>query len=286
MPRALAAPLLVTAGLSLTGCAGSDSSHSTAQAATLVREQSLQLDGAPPLTSISRVAATDSYVYLGQVGEQEILMYSADGAFMRTVGRLGSGPGEFRELARFGVLGDTLWAIDWGTRRLTRFGTDGAVLDDAAFEPFVTGDDPSVSPYYLMPEALVGDGSVLGWGGTAARLLADGTVTNAPVMRVSVRGNGSDTLGWHDMKHYGLMLRGKKGGMYWTQPVETNTFAVYDGAHDKVCVVQRDRWAREQSATVGVTASAPMVTPCGSERLPTILRLFRLTCMTACETAA
>lgn len=240
--------------LLLTGCATTDTPSTTDRTATLVREQALQPDGAPPLTTISRVAATDAHVYVGQQGEQHILQYTANGTFIGTVGRTGGGPGELRDLARFGVVGDTLWAIDWGARRVTHFAINGAVLNDVALEPSVSGDDPTVSPYYLLPEAVARDGSILGWGGTVARLLADGTVTKTPIVRFAVRGNRRDTLGWHDMTHYGLMLRGKNGGgVYWSQPVETNTFAVYDGAHDKVCVVHRDRWAREQSATIGVT---------------------------------
>lgn len=244
---------LAATGLAI-GCTAADIETQAARTATLVREQSLQLEGAPPLTSISRVAATDSFVYVGQQGEQEILMYDSDGAYLRTIGRAGSGPGEFRELARFGVLHDTLWAIDWGMRRLTRFSEDGGVLNDLAFEPSVSGDDTAVSPFYLLPEVLVGNGSILGSGGTAARLLANGSVEEAPIMRWSVQTNSSDTLGWYSMKHYGLIPVGKNGGgFYWTQPVQTRSFTVYDGSDGKACVVERDQLARQQVAEIGVT---------------------------------
>ena len=210
--------------------------------------------GAPPLTNVSRVVATEQAVYVGQRGEQEVLRYSTTGEFVGTIGCRGGGPGEFLELARFGVVGDSVWAIDWGTRRLSLFAPHGALLRTTAFEPFATGDDPSRSPYSLMPEALGPDGGVLGWGGTAARLLADGTVQQAPIVRRSSDGSRSDTLGWYDKRHYGLMLRSADGrGLYWTQPVEAHTLAVYDAAHGKVCVVHRDRLAREGRAVIGVT---------------------------------
>lgn len=240
--------------LVLAACAQPDASPAADRTASLVRALTLQTDGGPLLTTISRVAATDSYVYVGQRGEQEILMYAADGAYVRTIGRLGSGPGEFRELSRFGVVRDTLWAVDGGTRRLTRFAINGDVLDDHAFAPWISPKEAEATPYSFMTETVLEDGTALGRGGTFARLMADGTVTRLPVLRMSLATGASDTLGWHDIRFAGLLLLGKNGGgLYWSQPIETETFAVFDGVGGKACVVHRDRLAREQIAEIGVT---------------------------------
>jgi hypothetical protein len=49
-------------------------------------------------------------------------VYSANGDFMRTVGRKGGGPGEFEGVAAIQILaGDTLLAFDWGTVRWSLF---------------------------------------------------------------------------------------------------------------------------------------------------------------------
>jgi len=50
-------------------------------------------------------------------------VYSSTGRFLRTLGREGSGPGEYRNAAIvFGDARDTVFVVDWGTSRLTVLG--------------------------------------------------------------------------------------------------------------------------------------------------------------------
>lgn len=61
----------------------------------------------------------------------QILLFDAAGTFVRSIGRRGSGPGEFEAVNSVIALGDgTMVAFDRQTRRVSRFTADGDLLDD------------------------------------------------------------------------------------------------------------------------------------------------------------
>ena len=59
---------------------------------------------------------------------QEIRIFSRDGRFLRSLGRAGDGPGEFRSLWSFFLAGDTLFVPDEITSRVTMFRWDGPLM--------------------------------------------------------------------------------------------------------------------------------------------------------------
>jgi hypothetical protein len=61
-------------------------------------------------------------------------LFDGAGVHLRSIGREGEGPGEFRVVMAHGVLGDTLWAVDFPVPRLSRFLLDGRHLDDRRLE--------------------------------------------------------------------------------------------------------------------------------------------------------
>ena len=71
---------------------------------------------------------SDGRVVVANGGTNELRFFGADGKSLKTVGRKGSGPGEFQQLGwlELGV-GDTLRTYDWSLRRFSVFAGDGAL---------------------------------------------------------------------------------------------------------------------------------------------------------------
>ncbi len=75
------------------------------------------------------VADTDGNFYIYDSGIGSILMFDADGQYLRSIGHKGQGPGEFRggqiQMVREGII----QFYDSSLRRTTRFNIDGTLLD-------------------------------------------------------------------------------------------------------------------------------------------------------------
>lgn len=87
------------------------------------------LDGPEELTfgaPIPRLRS-DGRVLVADALASEVRLFDADGTHRATFGGAGEGPGEFRRLGELFVLpGDSAVAYDYGNRRVTVFGPDGA----------------------------------------------------------------------------------------------------------------------------------------------------------------
>ncbi len=90
----------------------------------------------------------DGRIAVSNSGTQEIRVYDSTGRYLKSVGRKGSGPGEFAEFssATLYPVADSVLALDNGAFRLHLFGPDLTfiqtrpfVLSDAARRPFMTG---------------------------------------------------------------------------------------------------------------------------------------------------
>ena len=96
--------------------------------ATLVEVLELDLSEAPIAGRVSSlVESPDGTVFVG--GSTEVLVFDPDGAYRGEIGRQGDGPGEFRSLTGLGMHGDTLWTGDAMSGRVTRFLSDGSLLE-------------------------------------------------------------------------------------------------------------------------------------------------------------
>jgi len=68
-------------------------------------------------------------IYVADVGQAHITVFDSAGRYLHTIGRRGSGPGEFNQPMQMGVRpGDTLLVFDVGLRRLSEFAPDGRFL--------------------------------------------------------------------------------------------------------------------------------------------------------------
>lgn len=105
-------------------------------------------------TALSRVAdltiAPNGDLYVVQPMTQSISVFDSHGAFLRTIGRRGRGPGEFMSPGVIGWHADTLWVDDPALGRISLLSTSGT--------------SRRTIPLPLPGDArLLADGSVLLW---------------------------------------------------------------------------------------------------------------------------
>lgn len=142
----------------------------------------------------------DGNVYALEMLDNQIRVYDQSGQLLRRIGRKGGGPGEFDSPPMFGVKGDTLWAFENFTGRITLFDRAGTVV--------ATGRTPGLriplhSAYgYVLPARMRPDGLFTGWLNRVAGSARD-TATGVqqgdsiPVPRVLFDAAGAvvDTIG-------------------------------------------------------------------------------------------
>lgn len=87
-------------------------------------------EGAPGQLNSPNAIVADSKgnVYILDSKPPVIKVYGPDGAFLRTIGRDGSGPGEFRQWGMLTIARDTLVQHDPGQSRTSTFTTDGQFI--------------------------------------------------------------------------------------------------------------------------------------------------------------
>ncbi len=201
-PRRL--PVLFLA-LAVSACAGSDQA----------RDRPSRVDALPVLEYVEevRVGSVDDpdvgfsriegvevgddgtvYVLEGQV--PEIRVFAPDGRRLRTVGRPGEGPGEFRSPREFGLLGDTLWVNDWRNRRISWFGPDGELVHELRATPLPVETDVPGMFLSVAPARPRSDGLV---ESEASRTMSAGAADRpfyVPVIRFDRNGRVVDTARW------------------------------------------------------------------------------------------
>ena len=115
------------------------------------------LDG-PPQYQLGRVTGAvrlgDGTVVVGDDQSKDLRFFDRAGRHLRTVGREGGGPGEFKAVGSLAALGDSLVVADFNNRRVSVFAPDGSL---ARAIPLDAGG----STDFTFPEGYLGDGSVL-----------------------------------------------------------------------------------------------------------------------------
>lgn len=148
VPRALSHALVWTVLLALTGCGGGAPAAGALErdsAGIRIYEQPASALSSLPAVDVEESPATevggeDSGLYLVQglvvlgdgtivlanSGTRELRWYDPDGTLIRTAGREGEGPGEFRAPRLVGTVAqDTIVVWDYELRRLSYFAADG-----------------------------------------------------------------------------------------------------------------------------------------------------------------
>ncbi len=97
----------------------------------------------------------------------EIRVFSASGVLTDTIGRSGQGPGEFSALTTIGVVGDTIWAGDEVSRRVSWFRSNGTLIRSIEADSLAAGGPlkPGTATPWLLgwsaPQAVFTGGTML-----------------------------------------------------------------------------------------------------------------------------
>jgi hypothetical protein len=140
---------------------------------------------------VGAVRLSDGRIVVADAGDAVIRYVSPQGTLLRTVGREGDGPGEFRTLQAIGqIRGDTVWAYDFSHHRLTFIAPDGTVARETSLRP-------PMGP--LLAVGVLPDGSVLlGEAWSAARVgeASEPGLSREPVAYVRYAASGEllDTI--------------------------------------------------------------------------------------------
>ena len=115
--------------------------------------------------------------------------------------------------------------------------------------------------YCSYPITLMGDGSILGFGGTnggtSGGAIAAGLVTAIPLLRMTRSGQTRDTLRWVPIGNAHLMLRSANRTMYRGQPFSDAPLTAYSSVAQRIYVIDRRAATGAAQAAVNVTALRP-----------------------------
>ena len=216
----------LSAGAALIGIASScvrapDAVTDADRLPSLVVEEELRIgsieDPDAGFSGISAVAVDDAgLVYVLERVDRHVRVYDADGTRLRTLGRAGSGPGEFRSVTAVGVHGDTVWVTDAGQRRITLFRRDGELIGTVTAVPVELELMPGVI-LELFPGTLRADGYYE--SGFAVLIPNDPPpdTLQVPRVRMNARGEIIDTIGFQPFT-FRRVVRLSDGGPPVTVP--------------------------------------------------------------------
>jgi hypothetical protein len=147
--------------------------------------------------------ASDGRLFVLELQERQVRVFSPQGRFLRSIGRSGQGPGEFERPVAFGLVGDTVWVRDVGARRVTLFSTEGALITTVSGSglPVQVPQDASLA-VTVVPDALQPGGTLSSTVLASSRGPATAAIDSirVPVVRFDLRGEVIDTTGWQHIQ--------------------------------------------------------------------------------------
>ncbi len=208
-------------------------------------------------SSLGQVALdAEGRVYAMDGQDMRIRVFDSTGTLLRTIGGRGSGPGEFKFPPFYGIVGDTLWAIDMMASRITLFDLDGRVLSTGRFSPVRVPISGGEGDGEIMPVLMRPGGQFLGaverW--TVHRGPKVSGVDSVPRLLFDASGALVDTVGRYvpRWRLFGAQRVTVGGHAYAVpRPPDDKPFTLL--LPDGQIVVHRQRAADEGTATFTVT---------------------------------
>jgi hypothetical protein len=151
-------------------------------------DPALDVGGGEALMLVAGAVRFGDRVVVADAGAHQLRFYDLAGKLLRTVGREGSGPGEFRNLAWTGPLpGDSVGAWNARLRRLSVYSRDGHLGRTAEF---------TVKGFFPTVQGVFADGSLLVAARTGGAAPGAGAWRDTAVfVRMSPAGEARDTVG-------------------------------------------------------------------------------------------
>lgn len=192
---------------------------------------------------------SDGLLYVLQQKAAVIEVFTPEGRLLRRIARRGSGPGELVQPVQFGIVRDTIWVVDGGTRRMSLFRRDGKFLGTrTAIARASAGVGSSLAEaampggravVRLMPLAADGRSSALNFG--AAVVIDSGgaivdTVAALPPVSAPIRIRAS--------------IGGAPAQLSAAQPFADKLFLAWSSADSSLVAVSSQAPTREFGATV------------------------------------
>ena len=141
-----------------------------------------------PLYQVRGAVLSGDTIVVAERSTGQLHFFNRGGEFLKSVGGLGEGPGEFRMLGSLHKAGEQLYVYDYLLRRLSVFATDGSYLRSVQIRPAEGYSDAAL-------EAVLADGCLL----VAAYPLGDGPYTGfyrrtEILLRYDAEGSYMDSL--------------------------------------------------------------------------------------------
>ena len=218
------------------------------------------------------VISANGDVFVAQWQDRTIQVIGEAGEVIRTIGRSGEGPGEFKSLSAIWLAGDTLVATDRQSMRVNSFATDGRFLDSrtwvADFERWSVDEAGSRVVYApgSPPSAILANGLALvspNWMVRPPQDIPDPGPRRAgfrsPLLTMDEHGQIVDTLAWSE--YYGTEFNLTRNGRHFRIQVpfqrETHTAVMPGGGG--VIVVREDDSAGPSVLVTRIGPSADTV---------------------------
>lgn len=155
------------------------------------------------LLSVTDVAAdADGNTYVLDQSGRQIRVYDSLGVPIRTIGRLGSGPAEFRRPYSLAWSGDTLAVLDPGNGRIELVRRDGRHVDSwraaRASGPAIRLHQAGQGRFFMVGFGQLGQMFLPAGPGAPVDTLAVPSEPNAPAMSVVCHPPSGDVT-WHDI---------------------------------------------------------------------------------------
>lgn len=201
----LASPILVSGSLACAGESGPAGANDLDAAPRIALEEVMRIGSVDDpdygFTGINGVdVADDGSIFVFEAADAQFRVYSPDGELLRRIGRRGEGPGEFRSAPRFGIHGDTLWAIESFGRRISLFHLDGTVISTAPIQAITVPMQRMIGN--VMPTAMRPDGMFTSdmtmFSSSRDMEITVGANDTVQIPRVlyNAKGEPVDTIGW------------------------------------------------------------------------------------------